>query len=110
MGDRQFIDAVLWRAKTGCPWRDLHPRFGNWKTVYNRFRDWSNADVWPKMVYELMEGRQEANSILDSTIVRAHQHSSGGRGGVKKTLSADQQEALQRKYTLWSILEEILEE
>ena len=45
-GDRDFINAVLWIAKTGAPWRDLPARFGPWKTVYNRFHRWSNRDVW----------------------------------------------------------------
>ncbi len=43
LGDRSFIDAVLYRAKTGIPWRDLPERFGPWKTVYNRFDNWAAA-------------------------------------------------------------------
>ena len=110
LGERQFVDAVIWRAKTGCPWRDLHPRFGSWKTVYNRFRDWSIRGIWPQMVYDLMEGKQWSDSLIDSTVVRAHQHASGGPGGVKKTLSVAQKEELQQRSMLWSILAEILEE
>jgi transposase len=45
-GDRLFIDAVIFRAKTGIQWRDLPDRFGNWKTVYNRFRNWAQKDCW----------------------------------------------------------------
>ena len=41
LGDRQFVDAVLYRAKTGCPWRDLPERFGPWHSVYNRFYNWA---------------------------------------------------------------------
>jgi transposase len=46
LGDRQFVDAVLYRAKTGLPWRDLPERFGPWKTVYNRFTNWAARDHW----------------------------------------------------------------
>lgn len=110
LGERKFIDAVLWRAKTGTPWRDLHPRFGNWKTIYNRFRDWSRRGLWPEILYQVHEHGQFASAIMDSTVIRAHQHSSGGRGGVKKTLSEDQREELQQKSMLLSILAEILAE
>lgn len=110
LGDRLFVDAVIWRAKTGCSWRDLHPRFGNWKTVYNRFRDWSQKGIWRGIVRELVMDKQEANSILDSSYIRAHQDSAGGRGGQKKTRSAGRKEELPQKSMLWSILEEIFED
>src|ERR1700733_9065558 len=45
-GDRLFVDAVPFRARTGIQWRDLPERFGNWKSVYNRFRNWAAKDVW----------------------------------------------------------------
>ena len=52
-GDRLFIDAVLFRAKTGLPWRDLPERFGPWKTVYNRFPRWANKGYWADIFREL---------------------------------------------------------
>ncbi|HEU4732698.1 MAG TPA: transposase [Kofleriaceae bacterium] len=45
-GDRLFVDAVIFRAKTGIQWRDLPERFGPWKSVYNRFRNWAQKDCW----------------------------------------------------------------
>ena len=45
-GDRHFIDAVLYRTRTGLPWRDLPSRFGPWKTIYNRFANWAKRGVW----------------------------------------------------------------
>jgi transposase len=45
-GDRLFIEAVLFRAKTGMPWRDLPERFGPWKSVYNRFANWAKKGRW----------------------------------------------------------------
>ena len=109
-GDRAFLDAVLWRTKTGCAWRDLPARYGSWKTIYNRFRDWSKRGFWPELLRKVHQDGQHAHSIIDSTVVRAHQHASGGRGGQKKTLSAAQLEASQRRSMLLSILEEILAE
>ena len=110
LGDRTFIDAVIWRTKTGVSWRDLDPRFGNWKTVYNRFRDWSQKGIWRNLVRAMSLTKQEANAILDSSVVRAHQEASGGKGGVKKTASVGRKGALVPKSMLLSILEEIYED
>src|SRR5215468_5168737 len=93
MGDRQFIDAVLYRAKTGVPWRDLPERFGPWKTVYNRFSNWADRGVWLRIFKELQLEQDETGSIIDGTVVRAHQDASGGRGGSNAML--------------WAILEEV---
>lgn len=43
--NRLFVEAVLWIARTGSPWRDLPPLFGKWNTMFKRFRDWVKADV-----------------------------------------------------------------
>ena len=84
-GDRTFINAVVWIAKTGAPWRDLPGRFGPWKTIYNRFRRWANADVWRLIFRAVAATDEDTAGILDSSIVRVHQDASGGRGGPKKT-------------------------
>ncbi|MET4742418.1 transposase [Bradyrhizobium japonicum] len=44
-----FVEAALWIARTGSPWRDLPRAFGNWITAYTRFRDWAKAGVWKRM-------------------------------------------------------------
>lgn len=80
-GDRSFVDAVLYRAKTGVPWRDLPERFGPWKTVYNRFSRWAKRGVWRKVFKALQLQVDETGSIVDATIVRAHQDAAGGKGG-----------------------------
>jgi transposase len=46
LGDRNFVNAVVWIAKTGAPWRDLPERFGNWKTIFNRFAYWAKKGCW----------------------------------------------------------------
>ena len=75
--NRLFIDAVLWIAKTGVPWRDLPERFGNWNSVFRRFSRWAKAGVW-KRVLEALAGEPDLELlILDTTIVRAHAHAAG---------------------------------
>jgi transposase len=85
-GDRLFVDAVVFHARTGIPWRDLPERFGNWKTVYNRFRNWSEKDCWAQIFRELQIDIDETASIADGSVVRAHQDASGGKGGSNRML------------------------
>lgn len=80
-GDRLFIEAVLYRAKTGLAWRDLPERFGPWKTVYNRFANWSRKGHWERIFRLLQYEVDEQGCIADGSIVRAHQDASGGKGG-----------------------------
>ena len=82
-GDRAFVNAVVWIAKTGAPWRDVPRRYGNWKTVYNRFRNWAAREGWLHVFIDCAAlSDNEVGGILDASIVRAHQDAAGGRGGV----------------------------
>src|SRR3984957_11632612 len=67
-GDRLFIDAVLYRAKTGCPWRDLPERFGPWKSVYNRFNKWARQGHWATIAGARSgcPGRDDAAALVES--------------------------------------------
>ena len=86
--DRRFVEAVLFRAKTGLPWRDLPERFGPWKSVYNRFASWAAKDHWAALFRELQLDVDERGSIVDGSVVRAHQDASGGKGGSNEMLWA----------------------
>jgi transposase len=97
LGDRLFIDAVLYRAKTGLPWRDLPERFGPWKTVYNRFSNWARKGHWATIFKELQLEVDETGSIVDGSVVRAHQDASGGKGGSNAMLWAALEEVFQPK-------------
>jgi len=68
-GDRLFVDAVLYRAKTGVPWRDLPERFGPWKSVYNRFSNWARKGHWATIFHQLQLETDEDGSIVDGSIV-----------------------------------------
>jgi transposase len=85
---RLFVEGVLWIARTSSPWRDLPSGFGKWGTVYQRFRRWSERGVWQRMFAALSDDPDFEYLIVDSTIVRAHQHAAGAKGGLKIRPSA----------------------
>jgi len=76
--NRLFVDAVLWIAKTGAPWRDLPERFGKWGSVWKRFDRWSQKGTW-KQVFEALADPDLEWLILDSTVIRAHPHAAGAK-------------------------------
>lgn len=75
--NRLFVEAVLWIARTGSPWRDLPKQFGHWHSVYMRFSRWSKKGVWARLAEELAKDPDLEVLFIDSTIVRAHQHATG---------------------------------
>jgi len=75
--NRLFVEAVLWIARTGSPWRDLPPEFGPWNAVYQRFARWSRRGVWHRLFAHLAQEADFEEVFLDATIVRAHQHAAG---------------------------------
>jgi len=77
--NRLFIEAVLYRFRTGCPWRDLPERFGHWKAVHQRFSRWAKSGVFERIFKLLAEDHDNEYMMIDATIVRAHQHSTGAR-------------------------------
>lgn len=83
--NRLFVDAVLWLARSGAPWRFLPEAFGNWNSVFQRFRRWAKKGVWQRIFETLKEHPDFEYLIIDSTIVRAHQHAAGAakRGAMK---------------------------
>lgn len=80
---RQVVNGVLWRTRTGAPWRDLPASYGSWKTVYNRHRRWSADGTWTRVLTELQRGcdvdHEQWVVAVDSTVVRAHHHAAGAR-------------------------------
>ena len=87
--NRMFVEAVLWIARTGSPWRDMPGIFGNSNSVFVRFNRWSKSGTWHAMFAALADDPDFEYLIIDSTIVRAHQHATGAKGGLKIRPSAD---------------------
>src|SRR5574338_51303 len=81
--NRLFVEAVLYRYRAGIAWRDLPERFGNFKVIQLRHTRGSKSGVWKKIFKVLSEDSDNEYAMLDSTIVRAHQHSAGAK--KKKT-------------------------
>ena len=86
---RTVLNAILWRLRTGAPWRDLPERYGPWQTAYSRFRRWRLAGVWDRVLAALQADGDERGALdwslhfLDGTTVRAHPHAAGAakKGG-----------------------------
>jgi transposase len=74
--NRRFVNAVIWIARTSAPWRDLPERFGEWNSVFQRFNRWSKSGAWQRLFQAVKLPDLEA-LLLDSTVIRAHQHAAG---------------------------------
>ena len=77
--NRLFVDAVLYRYRAGIPWRDLPERFGDPITIHTRFTRWAKTGVWERVFSYLAVDADNEYAMIDSTIVRAHQHSAGAK-------------------------------
>jgi transposase len=87
--DRRVVNGIFYVLRTGTPWRDLPERYGPYTTVYNRFNRWAKKGVWLAMFEALAARSPQSMHLIDSSIIRAHQHAAGGKKGVRITPSAD---------------------
>ena len=85
---RQIVNGILWLHRTGAPWRDIPERYGNHRTISSRFYRWRKAGIWQQIWESLMQQADTKGNIdwevsfVDSTVVRAHQHAAGAKGGA----------------------------
>ncbi len=88
--NRLFVEAVLYRYRAGIPWRDLPDRFGAWKVVHTRFSRWAKGGVWERLLQHFAADADTEYAMLDSTVVRAHQHAAGAhkKGGTSRRSGA----------------------
>jgi transposase len=88
---RRILNAILWKLRTGAPWRDLPERYGPWSTVYSRFFRWRRAGVWDRLFAAVLARADAAGELdwelhfVDGTVIRAHQHAAGAKGGTPKS-------------------------
>ncbi len=104
--DRRILNGILWKLATGAPWRDLPERYGPWQTVYTRFRRWTAAGVWERLFAAVQRQADAAGQLdwavhfVDGTVIRAHQHAAGAKGGTRRRKrSATARAASRRKST-----------
>ncbi|HDO52788.1 MAG TPA: IS5 family transposase [Rhizobiales bacterium] len=80
--NRLFLEAVLWKVRVGGPWRDLPLGFGEWNSIFRRFRRWAQRGVFQR-IFEAASGDPDFEYVLiDGTIISAHQKASGAKGGL----------------------------
>ena len=86
---RSVVNGILWRLRTGAPWRDVPEKYGNWNSIYRRFRRWSKAGAWEAAAVTLAETMLESGHYsIDSTTVRGHVSAAGAKGGLSDRLLA----------------------
>ena len=83
---RLTVEGILYRLRTGCPWRDLPSFFGNWNSIYKRFNDWSQLEKFSTIFKSLSIDPDSEWYFIDGSIVKAHQHSTGARKGFKSAI------------------------
>ena len=99
--NRRFLNGMLHVLRVGCPWRDMHERYGKWNSVYVRFRRWAEQGVWDAILATLVEFglTDDWQHMIDSTTVRGHVSAAGAKGGLIRKLLVDHAAALRARST-----------
>jgi transposase len=101
MDNRRFLNGMLHVLRIGCPWRDMHERYGKWNSVYVRFRRWAEQGVWDALLETLVDLGLTDNwqHMIDSTTVRGHSQAAGAKGGLIRKALVEAAAALRAKST-----------
>jgi len=99
--NRRFLNGMLHVLRVGCPWRDMHERYGKWNSVYVRFRRWAEQGIWDAILETLVEFgmTDDWQHMIDSTTVRGHVSAAGAKGGLIRRLLVDHAAAFRAKST-----------
>ena len=99
--NRRFLNGMLHVLRVGCPWRDMHERYGKWNSVYVRFRRWAEQGVWDAILTTLVDFglTDDWQHMIDSTTVRGHVSAAGAKGGLIRRLLVDHAAAFRAKST-----------
>ena len=101
MDNRRFLNGMLHVLRVGCPWRDMHERYGKWNSIYVRFRRWAEQGVWDAILATLVDFGLTDNwqHMIDSTTVRGHSQAAGAKGGLIRKVLVEAAAALRAKST-----------
>jgi len=99
--NRRFLNGMLHVLRVGCPWRDMHERYGKWNSIYVRFRRWAEQGVWDAMLETLVELglTDDWQHMVDSTSVRGHSQAAGAKGGLIRKVLVEAAAALRARST-----------
>ena len=97
--NRRVLNGIFWVLRTGAPWRDLPERYGPYTTAYNRFNRWRKAGIWDRLMDGVVKAQDGKVQMIDSSIVRVHQHASGVKKRVEIVAWVEAEEASRRKST-----------
>ena len=79
--NRKFINAVIWILRTGAPWRDLPPEYGDWNNTHRRFTRWRDKGIWAKLFEIVKQDPDFEWLMIDASYVKVQPHASGAAGG-----------------------------
>jgi transposase len=79
--NRQFLNAVFWILRTGAPWRDLPPDYGDWKNTHRRVCRWRDRGVWARLLDSVIDDPDFEWLMIDASHIKVHPHGAGARGG-----------------------------
>lgn len=97
--NRRILNGIFWVLRAGAPWRDLPERYGPYTTAYNRFNRWRKAGIWDKLMDAVVKAHDSKVQMIDSSIVRVHQHASGVKKRVEFAVSVEAEAGSPRKST-----------
>jgi transposase len=108
--NRRFLNGMLHVLRVGCPWRDMHERYGKWNSVYVRFRRWAEQGVWDAILATLVEFgmTDDWQHMIDSTTVRGQVSAAGAKGGLIRRLLVDHAAALRARSTPAATIRDVL--
>ena len=101
--NRRVLNGIFWVLRTGAPWRDLPERYGPYTSAYNRFNRWRKAGIWDRLMDSIVKAYDGKVQMIDSSIVRVHQHASGAKKRVEIVAWAEAEAASPRKSTRGSM-------
>ena len=97
--NRKVLNGIFWVLRAGAPWRDLPERYGPYTTAYNRFNRWRKAGIWDRLMDAVVKAHDGKVQMIDSSIVRVHQHASGVKKRVEIVVWAEAEAGSRQKST-----------